>query len=339
MGGGAAAGAGSGCPYAAEAAAAAAGGADKLTTLQCIQVLGKSRLSFFVTSTATVGYVIAGGTSPLVAVAVTLGTYCQSVSACTVNQWIEVEYDRQMKRTQHRPLVTGVVSNQFALTLAAAEVAAGTALLCAVCPVAAGLGLVNWWLYVGMYTPMKRWSTVNTWWGAVIGAFPPVMGGVAAVGGSLTAPAVYPAYVLGAILFGWQIPHFMALAFHCRRDYEKAGFKMIAFTHPRRASMYAVALSAALAVVTVPGLAYIGIAVEPWYYAVSGLANAGMVYKSVRFHMDPVRYCRSCFVYSYIYLGILMVLLTVNHFQPMGAAVRLYKQAVAEPEAPAALKQ
>ena len=294
-----------------------------MSNKEILSQLGKSRLSGFVSSTAVVGYVMCGGTNPAVIAAVAFGTYLQGCSANCANQCIEIENDRLMKRTMRRPLVIGAITRPQAIGVSATELAIGTSMLAAVSPVAAGLGLVNWALYVGVYTPLKKISTTNTWWGAIVGAIPPVMGGVAATGTALTAPALYPAYLLGGIMFVWQIPHFMSLAFHCRRDYEGAGFKMLAFNHPTRASVYAVALTAVMAGMTTVGPAMCGIPVEPWFYVPSIAANSAMMFKAVRFHMDPVRYCRSCFVFSYMYLAVILALFTVNHFQPVTQIVNL----------------
>lgn len=290
-----------------------------------VNQLGKARLSGFVTATATVGYVLCGGTSPLVAAGVTLGTYLQSLSANTANQWIEVEHDRCMKRTMFRPLVTGAISPNMALLICGAELLAGTALLAAVSyPSVAALGFLNWMLYVCVYTPLKRVSAVNTWYGAIVGAIPPIMGGAAtaAAAGALSpaVPQLLPAYLLGAIMFAWQIPHFMSLSFHCRRDYEAAGYKMLAFENPTRASMYAVALSVVIAALSVPCVHFFVPAVEPWYYLLAAAANGVMIYKSWRFHVDPKRFCRACFVFSYIYLSVMLALLCINHVQPMHRA-------------------
>lgn len=284
---------------------------------------GKARLSGFVTATAVVGYVMAGGTSPLVAGAITLGTMLQSMSANTANQIIEREHDKNMKRTCKRPLPVGAITPLGATALSAAEFAIGTAVLASVSPIAAVLGGANWAIYVCMYTPLKRVSAVNTWVGSIVGGIPPWMGGVAAAG-SLTCTAMHPATLLAAFLLVWQIPHFMALSFHCRRDYENAGYKMLAFANPWRASFYTIFMSAVMAAITLLGPSLISMPVEGlWYYPVTLAANATMLYKSVRFHLDPVRYCRSCFVFSYMYLGVMLLVFTANHFQPVGTATRL----------------
>jgi heme o synthase len=294
---------------------------------------GKVRLSGFVTATAVVGYVMAGGTSPLVAVAVTAGTMLQSMSANTANQIIEVEHDKNMKRTCKRPLPVGAITPMGAAALSTAEFAVGTGILAAVSPLAAALGALNWAIYVCMYTPLKRVSATNTWFGSIVGGIPPWMGGAAATG-SLTCAAMHPATLLAAFMLVWQIPHFMALSFHCRRDYEGAGYKMLAFANPWRASFYAILLSVIMAAISLVGPYTIDMPVEGlWFYPISVAANATMIYKSVRFHLDPVRNCRSCFVFSYMYLGVMLLAFTVNHFQPVGIATKVVNALLAGTEA------
>lgn len=297
----------------------------KLPFTAIVSQCGKSKLSAFVTATAVAGYVMAGGMNPVAIAALTVGTMFQSCSANTMNQVIEVNYDKLMKRTCKRPLVTKQISRPQGFALSSAELAIGTGILAAVSPLAAGLGVFNWFLYVGMYTPLKRVSATNTWFGALVGGIPPLMGGVCASGG-LMAAGVAPAYLLGAVMLVWQIPHFMALSFHCRRDYEGAGYKMLAFSNPWRASFYAIATAVLMAAITLFGPHLIDMPVELWYYPVVFAINATMIMKSVRFHMDPVRNCRSCFVFSYVYLAVILGVYCVNHVQPVAFAVNAASQ-------------
>eukprot|EP00758_Cryptobia_borreli_P008695 Tbor_TRINITY_DN5410_c6_g1::TRINITY_DN5410_c6_g1_i1::g.25389::m.25389/K02257/COX10; protoheme IX farnesyltransferase len=293
-----------------------------LSLYEAATSLGKGKLSAFVTATATAGYVIAGGTNPAVAVILTLGTYLQSISACTANQIIEVKWDKLMKRTCRRPLLTGQVSKTTAVGLCIGELITGTGLLAALCPAAAALGVANWILYAAIYTPLKRVSATNTWWGSLVGGIPPLMGGLMATNGVISA-ALGPAYLLAAMMLAWQIPHFMALSFHCRRDYESAGFKMLAFKNPWRASMYAVMFSVIMTVMMIAGPTIIGWNAEPWYYPISLAINLSMVYKSIRFHQDPIRNCRSCFIFSYAYLAVMLATLSLNHIQPVAQSLAL----------------
>lgn len=281
--------------------------------------MGKTQLSAYVAATALAGYVLAGGASPLIAAGVTAGTMLQSCSANTANQILERDYDRQMKRTCRRPLPMGHISPRAAAAISATQLVLGTGLLCSFSPAAAGIGVANWLIYVGVYTPLKRVSAVNTWCGAVVGGVPPLMGGVAVAG---AVPG--PVWLLASLLFFWQIPHFNGLAFHCRRDYEAAGYKMLAFYNPWRASFYAVALSALMAAITLLGPWLLDMPVEGlWYYPVTAAANGVMIYKSWLFHQAPVRHCRGCFVFSYAYLSIMLAALMLNHFQPVHTATNL----------------
>jgi len=128
-----------------------------------------------------------------------------------------------MKRTRGRPLPSGALSRRNALAFAAASGVAGVAALYwQASPTAAALGAANIALYAGVYTPLKQLSVANTWVGALVGAFPPLMGWAAAAGG-LEAGAG----VLAGLVYFWQLPHFMALAYLHRADYALGGYRML----------------------------------------------------------------------------------------------------------------
>ena len=176
--------------------------------------LAKLKLSTFVVITAGAGFSVAPAhsydmsTLQLFGCAM-LGTLLCSGCANTINQIREVEFDALMKRTANRPLPSGLMTKSHAAAFAATCGLSGTALLCAfVNPLTAALGAANILLYAGPYTSMTRTTIWNTWVGAIVGAVPPVMGWTA-VTGSLGAPAL----LLAGILFSWQLPHFMSLAF------------------------------------------------------------------------------------------------------------------------------
>lgn len=288
-----------------------------------VSQMGKTRLSGFVTATAVVGYVMSGGTSLVAVTALTTGTMLQAMSANTTNQIIEVDYDKMMKRTCKRPLPTGQITKGRAALLSASELAVGSSILYAVSPLAAAVGLANWFIYVGVYTPLKRVSAVNTWFGSIVGGLPPLMGGVCA-SGVLVGAGMSQSYLLASFLLVWQIPHFMALSFHCRRDYEFAGYKMLAFYNPWRASFYAILMSIIMALLTLAGPMCIEMEVEGlWYYPVATVANGLMIFKSIKFHTDPVKFCRGCFVFSYMYLGVMLLAFSVNQLGPVKQARRL----------------
>ena len=190
--------------------------------------LAKARLSALVVTTTMAGFVAAGG--PLydqasLAASVVAGTALCSMSAAALNQIFEVDRDALMKRTQNRPLVTGSLTMSEAKLAAVLWGATGTTLLAAgTDPVTTVLGLGNIGLYAGLYTYMKPRSIYNTFVGAVVGAIPPIMGYTAATSGSLFD---IDAIILGSTLYLWQLPHFFALSYMYRLDYQRGGFNML----------------------------------------------------------------------------------------------------------------
>jgi len=190
--------------------------------------LGKAKLSGLVVTTTLAGFIAAGG--PLyeqaqIAGCCVVGTALCSFSAAALNQIYERDRDSMMKRTQERPLVTGTLTVNEAKLAATLWGVGGMALLTVgTDPVTALLGLSNIGLYAGLYTFLKPRSVYNTWVGAVVGAIPPVMGWTAATSGSLID---LDAIILGSTLYYWQLPHFFALSYMYRIDYERGGFCML----------------------------------------------------------------------------------------------------------------
>jgi len=157
-----------------------------------------------------------------------LGTALVAASASIANQWWERKSDAQMPRTASRPLPTGRVSSAEALVLAGLSLVLGmTWLVWQVNWLTAWLGLASWVIYVVIYTPLKTRTPLNTAVGAVAGAIPILMGWTA-TGTPLNLTAV----ALAGVLFLWQFPHFMAIAWLYRKDYESAGHKMLTVVDP-----------------------------------------------------------------------------------------------------------
>jgi len=197
----------------------------KLTHWPAIYMeLGKFRLSTLVVGTTASGYYMgAAAFDPAVFGVTVSGTMMAAMSANTINQWYEVANDSKMGRTLKRPLPSGRISPNHALAVGVGTGAAGSLLLAsAINPLAGGLAASNILLYTMAYTPMKVLHPVNTWIGAVVGGLPPLIGYAAATGG--LDPS---AGLLGAMLFSWQFPHFMALAHYCKKDYLAGGYKML----------------------------------------------------------------------------------------------------------------
>ena len=186
--------------------------------------LTKPRITGLVVATFSGGMWLAPGHLPAWRVIMTLiGTALVVAASNTLNMYLERDADKLMDRTRDRPLPQERLSPETALAF-------GVLLACAALPLLflagnamtglmAGLALFS---YVGIYTPMKRHSAAALFVGAVPGAMPPLMGWTA-VTGRLDAPGL----VLFAILFLWQIPHFLAIAIYRANDYQRAGFKVL----------------------------------------------------------------------------------------------------------------
>ena len=152
-----------------------------------------------------------------------IGTGLSSGGASALNHYLERESDKQMERTKNRPLPAGLILPSEALMFGIILVLIGCTLLCWKVNLLTGfLSLLTAFLYVLVYTPLKKVTWLNTTVGSIPGAIPP-MGGWTAATGFLDIEA----WLLFAILFLWQHPHFFAIAWVCRLDYSKAGFKML----------------------------------------------------------------------------------------------------------------
>jgi len=200
------------------------------------------------------------------------GTALVAASASIANQWWERDVDARMPRTADRPLPAGRVSPQEAVALSALTLALGIGWLgWYVNVVTMALGLTSWALYVLVYTPLKSRTPLNTVVGAVAGALPLLMGWTAT-----GAPLDLTAWSLAGVLFLWQFPHFMAIAWLYRRDYASAGHRMLTVVDPTgiRGGALAVLASAALAPVSlIPAVA--PASGSPWIYSLWCLALAG----------------------------------------------------------------
>ena len=156
------------------------------------------------------------------------GTTFSAGGASVLNQYLERDQDKIMNRTCDRPIPLGIISPYNALVFGIITVIIGTSILVVKINLLTGfLSLLTVFMYVLVYTPMKRVTWLNTSIGSVPGALPPI-GGWAAATNSIDSGA----WILFAILYLWQHPHFFAIAWMCKNDYEKAGFKMLPVIEP-----------------------------------------------------------------------------------------------------------
>jgi len=187
--------------------------------------LTKPDVTFLVVITTWAGYYM-GATGPInwlhLAHAL-LGTTMIGAGTSALNHYFERRSDAQMRRTANRPLPTGVLRPAEALAFGVLLAAGGAAYLAlAVNWLTSALGVITCVSYLGAYTPLKKRTTLATFIGAFPGAVPPLMGWAAARG-SLSVEA----WILYAILFIWQFPHFLAIAWMYREDYARAGIRML----------------------------------------------------------------------------------------------------------------
>ncbi|MBM3214795.1 protoheme IX farnesyltransferase [Candidatus Poribacteria bacterium] len=187
--------------------------------------LTKPRITFLVSVTALVGYWVGSGASiDWTALAhLLIGTALSASGGSALNQYIEREHDAKMRRTMSRPIPTGRILPSEALWFGTGLTVVGCAHLWVFTnALTALLALATVVSYIGLYTPSKRVTSLSTVIGAIPGALPP-LGGWAAARGTLHAEA----FVLFSIVFLWQVPHFLAIAWMFREDYAHGGFPVL----------------------------------------------------------------------------------------------------------------
>ena len=273
--------------------------------------LTKPRLNFLVVATSAAGYYLGGPGSTLVMAmtqAVT-GTALVAGGAAVLNQLYERETDALMRRTRLRPLPDGRIAPADARIFGIALSLAGLILLAARTNwLAAGLALATILVYLIVYTPMKRRTSLATLVGAVPGALPVLIGWTASHGSIALGGAT-----LFAIVFLWQMPHFMAIAWLYRDDYGQAGFPMLPVIDPqgRRAGRQAVLYAAALVPVSLaPTFAGISGTVYFLSALVLGIALFVLAVRFAATRSDGS--ARALFFGSITYLPLLWIVMIAN---------------------------
>jgi len=237
-----------------------------------------------------------------------LGTLLVAASASAANQWLEGRHDARMARTASRPLPAGRLSSREVLAFSTVcLVLGGLHLSIFVNLPCAAWALLTWAVYVLVYTPLKTVSPTNTAAGAIAGALPVVIGW-SAVGAELD----HRTLALFLVLFLWQFPHFMAIAWLYRSDYANAGYQMLTVVEPtgRRAGWQAALAALALIPVSiVPVLATPGLGCL-LYVVAAGLLGAGQFTLAVLFWQRATELrARLLLRASLVYLPTLLVML------------------------------
>lgn len=279
--------------------------------LRDYKLLIKFNLSFMVVFSAVISYLLAPKVLEFDWKSIMLfflGGMLVTGSANTINQVVEKDTDAMMKRTANRPIASGRMSVQEGWTFAIISGIAGILILSHFNNLTAVLSAFSLFLYAFIYTPLKKVSSISVLVGAIPGSLPCLIGWAAgnddlSIGG----------WVLFAIQFFWQFPHFWAIAWIAHSDYTKAGFKMMPSNEgpTKYSAIQAIMYS----------LFLLPVGVLPYFTGMSGIislvvvtiANLFMVWQCVRLYREmTVKAARRVMFSSYIYLPIVLLALLAN---------------------------
>ncbi len=285
--------------------------------------LTQPRLSFLSVLTSLAGYFCSAPAQPTdakVLVSLALGTALAAGGCGAVNMWWESDADAKMERTRNRPIPAGIIRPGAALLFGMLLLGLGVTLVwVGANPLAGALTAATAFSYLFLYTPLKTLTSWCTLVGSLPGAIPPIIGTAAKLG-----HVDRMGWLLFALLFFWQVPHFMALAVMCRDDYARGGFKVATVDDPsgRSASVWAMAF-------IVPMLFAAGMinqtffdadcasSLRGWaspYLWISGLAGIWFFKLTLEFALPMRRaeVAKPLFLASILYLPLVLLTLTLN---------------------------
>lgn len=273
--------------------------------------LVKARLTFLVLLTTLVGFYLGsrGSVDYRLLLHALAGTALLACGAAALNQFWEREHDALMRRTADRPLPSGRLQPDTVLLMGGVASISGLVYLALTVNLLTSLlGAATLGSYVFVYTPLKRVTWLNTAVGAIPGALPPLMGWAAAHG-ELSGEG----WSLFAILFFWQIPHFLAIAWLYREEYEKAGFVMLPSVDPDGTRTGRQAVSHTLGLMIVSLLPFLFRLTGPIYLVGALAVGVAFVFYAVQFSRDLSRpRARQLFFLSIIYLPLLLGLMVFD---------------------------
>ena len=288
-------------------------GIASFSTLSDYWALTKPEVNFLIVVTTFVGFCLGSGTQwkdfPfLLSLHAVLGTLFVASGTGALNQYIERRFDAQMRRTWRRPLAAGRLQPSAVLWFGIALSVIGSVYLAvAVNTLASVLAAFTLLSYLFLYTPLKRKTPLCTLIGAIPGAMPPLIGYAAAAG-----KLDFPAWLLYGVLFLWQFPHFMAIAWMYREDYDRAGYLVLPRDDRTRALFVHFQT-------IFPLLALVPLSVLPAWTSHSSLSVAAALLLTVGFLYCGVRFvvsksgstARRLLAASILYLPFLFVLMIV----------------------------
>jgi protoheme IX farnesyltransferase len=273
--------------------------------------LSKMRLSMLVVVTTGAGFIMASplGIDWMVFLWTILGTFCCACSAAALNQVFEKRRDTLMPRTKNRPIPAGHISQVHGFVFGILLAYIGVAILSFGATIAAaGIALLTILVYVLLYTPLKPITSFNTLVGAVVGGLPPLIGALAA-SEFISAGD----WILAGIVFIWQIPHFLALAWMYKDDYELGGFKMLPAIDKTGELTARVSVMTSLCLIPLALMMTI-VDATGVLFAISGtILGAFMTMRSITFWRNRNRNtARRLFFASIIYLPLILALMLLD---------------------------
>ena len=239
-----------------------------------------------------------------------LGTFISSSGACILNQYFEVEFDKKMNRTKLRPLPTGDIGLNIALILGLTFSFIGPLILLKINFLTALISFLTIVIYIAVYTPLKRYSSLNTIVGAVPGALPPLGGWVAA-----TNQINIEGLFLFSILFCWQIPHFLSLAIIYKEDYNLGGFKMLpGITKSTNVVNFQIIFFTMALIYSSIGIYFLNLTSFIYVVGAVFLGLIFLVYSSIIIFDYSSQSVKNIFIFSIIYLPSLLLLILIDSF-------------------------
>ena len=237
-----------------------------------------------------------------------LGTFISSSGACILNQYFEVEFDKKMERTKSRPLPTKAIGLNIALILGLTFSVIGPLVLYKINFLTALISFLTIIIYVAIYTPLKRYSSLNTIVGAVPGALPPLGGWVAA-----TNQINIEGLFLFGILFCWQIPHFLSLAIIYKEDYKLGGFKMLpGIAKSTNVVNFQIIFFTMALIYSSIGIYFLNLTSFVYVIGASLLGFIFLVYSSIIIFDFSSKSVKNIFIFSIIYLPSLLLLIIID---------------------------
>lgn len=269
--------------------------------------LTKPGITLSVVASMLIGFIMgtAGSLNHVLMFHALLGTYLIAAGTSAHNMFLERGLDGLMQRTSKRPLPDSRITTRNSLIFSSVLIFSGLAYLLTMVNIVAGIvSLATTIIYLFAYTPLKRISALNVFVGAIPGALP-VVGGWAAATGTVFEHGMW---ILFGIVFCWQVPHVIAIAWVCRKDYEHAGFKMLPKNDPHgiKASIWVV-LPMLILIPTVYKLFVMDLV--SWIYLTGALfTTVGFLYYGIRFAVSrDITTAKGVMFSSFAYLPLIWI--------------------------------